>query len=191
MIRLVVCFFAVLLSFSLNAVELVSGSLESIKNEYKIAISLDCSKCVYRTNNKNLPFEFFLAKAPRAENWELKSLEYFVDNFNKKNFEEGLMGVIKGDSVKNRYELIIIPAQIFSNGDIKGLALLRDIVEGETIAELIFSAEGDDDDNIVLRDPMKDAGEDIGNLFRKVLRGKKIKARSSIPSGKCYDGIYY
>ena len=103
MFRFILFLFVAFYSVNSMAVELISGSLDSLKNEYKIAISLDCSKCVFRTNDRNIPFEYFLAKAPRAENWETKSMEYFVDNFNEKTFNEGLMGIIKETTLNIRY----------------------------------------------------------------------------------------
>lgn len=190
MFRLILFLFVAFYSVNSMAVELISGSLDSLKNEYKIAISLDCSKCVFRTNDRNIPFEYFLAKAPRIENWETKSMEYFVDNFNEKTFNEGLMGIIKETTLNIRYELIIIPEQIFPNGNIKGIALIKNIVNDETIAELHFSAEGDDDDKVTLRDPMKELGNDIGNLFRKVLKGEKVTATKGVRD-KYSDDIYY
>lgn len=181
--RFILCLLTFLFSINLNAVEIISGSLNVLRNEIKIAISLDCSKCVYKANNKDLPFDYFLAKAPRDENWEMKSLEYFVDYFNEKTYNEGLLGFMQKMPCDAKYEMIIVPKYVYPNGDIKAYAVIKDVINGSDIAILSFFAEGDDDDKITLRDPLKEAGADIGNLFRKILRGKEIK--------KDYDDIYY
>jgi hypothetical protein len=38
------------------------------------------------------------------------------------------------------------------------------------VATIEFKTDGDDDDEITLRDPMKEAGEDLGSLFKKLLK---------------------
>ena len=59
----------------------ISGSLDCLKGEKFLAVSLDCSKMTYK---KTRPFEEFLQKAPRMENWEHESLKYFIELFNEK-----------------------------------------------------------------------------------------------------------
>lgn len=108
-----------------NGAKLVEGSLDCIKGEKYIAVSLDCSKLVYK---KNRPFQDFLDKAPRMDNWEEESLKYFFKKFNKET--------------------------------------------NEKVATIEFKTDGDDNDEITLRDPMKEAGEDLGSLFKKFLKKK-------------------
>ena len=108
-----------------NGAKLVEGSLDCIKGEKYIAVSLDCSKLVYK---KNRPFQDFLDKAPRMDNWEEESLKYFLKKFNKET--------------------------------------------NEKVATIEFKTDGDDNDEITLRDPMKEAGEDLGSLFKKFLKKK-------------------
>ena len=108
-----------------NGAKLVEGSLDCIKGEKYIAVSLDCSKLVYK---KNRPFQDFLDKAPRMDNWEEESLKYFFKKFNEET--------------------------------------------NEKVATIEFKTDGDDNDEITLRDPMKEAGEDLGSLFKKFRKGK-------------------
>jgi hypothetical protein len=108
-----------------NGAKLVEGSLDCIKGEKYIAVSLDCSKLVYK---KNRPFQDFLDKAPRMDNWEEESLKYFFKKFNKET--------------------------------------------NEKVATIEFKTDGDDNDEITLRDPMKEAGKDLGSLFKKFLKKK-------------------
>ena len=108
-----------------NGAKLVEGSLDCIKGEKYIAVSLDCSKLVYK---KNRPFQDFLDKAPRMDNWEEESLKYFLKKFNKET--------------------------------------------NEKVATIEFKTDGDDNDEITLRDPMKEAGKDLGSLFKKFLKKK-------------------
>lgn len=108
-----------------NGAKLVEGSLDCIKGEKYIAVSLDCSKLVYK---KNRPFQDFLDKAPRMDNWEEESLKYFFKKFNKET--------------------------------------------NEKVATIEFKTDGADNDERTLRDPLKEAGEDLGSLFKKFLKKK-------------------
>jgi hypothetical protein len=40
------------------------------------------------------------------------------------------------------------------------------------VATIEFKTDGDDNDEITLRDPMKEAGKDLGSLFKKFLKKK-------------------
>ena len=121
-----ILFMAFMLSVvNANGAKLVEGSLDCIKGEKYIAVSLDCSKLVYK---KNRPFQDFLDKAPRMDNWEEESLKYFFKKFNKET--------------------------------------------NEKVATIEFKTDGDDNDEITLRDPMKEAGKDLGSLFKKFLKKK-------------------
>ena len=46
------------------------------------------------------------------------------------------------------------------------------IAVNEKVATIEFKTDGDDNDEIALRDPMKEAGEDLGSLFKKFLKKK-------------------
>ena len=187
----IITYFLLLISSnSMSAVNLINGSLDALKNEHKIAISLDCSKCVYRTNNKNLPLEYFLAMSQRSEDWEVRSLNYFVENFNEETLKEGLIAVVSNNLQECQYELIILPKYVFRDGSIEALIHIIDHNNNSTIAKLAFKADGDEDDKITFRDPLRDAGEEVGKLFGKVLRGKKIKIKNQ-RSRNNLDDIYY
>lgn len=137
----------------------ISGSLDCLKGEKFLAVSLDCSKMTYK---KTRPFEEFLQKAPRMENWEHESLKYFIELFNEKTCKQGFATVFNTSKNKGKYELIIVPSDINGGGGITAVANLVNTETGSIEATIEFSTDGDDDDKITLRDPMKEAGEQIG-----------------------------
>lgn len=173
-----------------NAAKLISGSLDSLKNERKIAVSLDCSKCVYKVNSKELAFEYFLAQASRDDDWEQRSLDYFVENLNEKIINDGMIAFNSAQKHDLRYELIVTPLTITKNGNINAEIYIKDNLKAEIIATIFFKAEGDNNDRITLRDPLIDGGEDVGNLFRKLLKNVSIKTNAKQQSIDFQDDIY-
>ena len=149
--------------------EVIDGSLIWMKGEKYITIKLDCSKLVYK---KDRPFEDFLFKAPRIEDWEQESLKYFCLKFNEKTYKVRLSAVLEKSKNSGTYELVIVPQTINGGGSIKGVAYVVNRVTKKKIATIKFKGEGDDDDEITLRDPMKEAGESIGKLFYKSMKKK-------------------
>lgn len=162
---LIICLlFACIHSF---AAKVTSGSLDGIKGEKYLAVSLDCSKMTYK---KTRSFEEFLKKAPRVENWEKESLKYFIEKFNEKTYKKDFVSVFSSSKNKGKYELQIVPKDINGGGGITAVANLVNLESGEVEATIDFSTDGDDDDKITLRDPMKEAGEQIGKLFLKFIK---------------------
>lgn len=145
----------------------ISGSLDCLKGEKFLAVSLDCSKMTYK---KTRPFEEFLQKAPRMENWEHESLKYFIELFNEKTCKQGFATVFNTSKNKGKYELVIVPSDINGGGGITAVANLVNTETGSIEATIEFSTDGDDDDKITLRDPMKEAGEQIGKLISKAIK---------------------
>lgn len=145
----------------------ISGSLDCLKGEKFLAVSLDCSKMTYK---KTRPFEEFLQKAPRMENWEHESLKYFIELFNEKTCKQGFATVFNTSKNKGKYELVIVPSDVNGGGGITAVANLVNTETGSIEATIEFSTDGDDDDKITLRDPMKEAGEQIGKLISKAIK---------------------
>ena len=163
-----VAFVSVVVSFAYGA-EVIEGSLSCMKDEKYITIKLDCSKLVYK---KNRPFEDFLFKAPRIDDWEQESLKYFCLKFNEETYKLQLSAVLEKSKNSGTYELVIVPLTINSGGYIKGEAYVINRKTKEKIATIVFKGEGDDDDEITLRDPMKEAGKSIGKIFYKSIKKK-------------------
>ena len=80
----------VALTLSIKAAKVIDGSLNCIKGEKHITVTLDCSKAVYR---KDRTFQDFLDKAPRIDDWETESLKYFFEYFNDETFKIHLTAV--------------------------------------------------------------------------------------------------
>ncbi len=150
-----------------SGAKLVEGSLDCIKGEKNIAVSLDCSKLVYK---KNRPFQEFLDKASRMENWEEESLKYFFKKFNEETSKSHFSAVPVTSRNKGKYEMVITPLKINGGGDIKVHAYIFNKETNEKVATIEFKTDGDDNDEITLRDPMKEAGEDLGSLFKKLFK---------------------
>ena len=157
-------FFVFISPLCTYAAKVTSGSLNCLKGENYLAVSLDCSKAKYK---KTRPLEEFLWKAPRIENWEQESLKCFIEVFNENTYQPKAFNRSEN---KGRFELIIIPLNINGSGGINAIANLVNIKTGNIEATIDFSAEGDDDDTIALRDPMKEAGEQIGKLISKAYK---------------------
>lgn len=165
--HLLFTFFMLFAAMLAHAAKLSSGSLECLKGEKFLAVSLDCSKTTYK---KTRSFEDFLKKAPRIENWEHESLKYFIERFNEKTYKQDFVTVLGTSKNKGKYELVIVPTDINGGGGITAIANLVNVENGNIEATINFSTDGDDDDKITLRDPMKEAGEQIGKLISKVIK---------------------
>ncbi len=161
-----VVLFCVVASFTYGA-EVTEGSLSCMKGEKYITIKLDCSKLVYK---KGRPFQDFLDKAPRLEDWEQESLRYFCLKFNEETYKVHLSAVLEKSKNSGTYELVIVPLTINGGGSIKGEAYVVNKETKEKIATIEFKGEGDDDGEITLRDPLKEAGKAIGKIFYKSMK---------------------
>lgn len=160
---LAVAIVSVVVSFAYGA-KVVEGSLSCMKGERYITIKLDCSILVYK---KDRPFQEFLDKAPRNDDWEQESIKYFCQKFNQKTYKAYLKAVPEDYENSGTYELVIVPITINNGGSIIGEAYLINRETKKKRATISFKAEGDDNDEITLRDPLKEAGESIGKIFYK------------------------
>ena len=171
-----IAFLSVLVSFVYGA-EVIDGSLSCMKGEKYITVKLDCSKLVYK---KDRPFQDFLDKAPRIEDWEQESLKYFCLKFNEQTYKAHLSAVLEKSKNSGTYELIIVPLTINGGGSIKGEAFVVNRETKEKIASIWFKAEGDDNDEITLRDPMKEAGQDIGKMIYKSIKNSAAEKTAAL-----------
>ena len=109
-------------------------------------------------------------KAARIDDWEQESLKYFCLKFNEETYKAHLSAVLENSKNSGTYELVIVPLTINGGGSIKGEAYVVNSETKEKIATIGFKAEGDDNDAITLRDPMKEAGESIGKIIYKSIK---------------------
>lgn len=160
-----ILFFALLCLFSITgfaSARLNLGSLSCLKGENEVGVSFDFSKVVYRYDRT---LKEFLAIDRRAKDWEEQSLEYFALSFNK----TCKLNAKVSDTAK--YVLLIVPSNIRGNGSLKGDVLLKNMNTNAVEATLSFSTnDGDDDDEVTFRDPMRELGESVGKIFAKQLK---------------------
>ena len=164
-----VVLFAILFSMSslVYGTKLIEGSLECLKGEKYLTIKLDCSKIVYK---KNRPFEDFLRKAARMDGWEDESIKYFCSKFNERTYKVQVTAILTTSKNTSKYELVIVPFKINGGGSIEGEACLIESATQKKLATIEIDAEGDDNDEIALRDPLKECGTDIGKMVYKALK---------------------
>lgn len=159
--------FLILLTFSLlcNAgkLTLVEGNTDCLKNAEILMVVLDCSKATYM-GDKDL--NDFLKKARRRKDWVEKSVDYFCEWFNDKTKRIMAVPLNKED----QFKLDIVVKDVQRSGKITAEIKLIDTKSGKTEAVFDFySSDGDNNDEITLRDPMKDAGDTIGKYLRKTV----------------------
>lgn len=119
-------------------------------------------------------FKTFLARFKRDKDWEEKSLMYFCENFNER--AEGIAACT--DCEKSNYEYIIKVLEVYKNGKIKAHIILKDIKADMEIGYFeTVSKDGDDDDEIALRDALKDIGESFGETMNKIIKYKAKQMR--------------
>lgn len=167
MLLAVVVFFVSISTFA--SIKLTSGDVKSTLSEDKnINVSLDLSNVKYK---KTLPFADFLAKAERVADWEEQSLRCFTQEMNKKTFRYGYESHLVSENVDAKYTLVIVPSNVTGRGEIEGEAILKETAGGKVVATFtVASGDGDDDDEITLRDALRDLGESFGKFFGKLLK---------------------
>ena len=148
-------------------VRIYSSSWSRLVGHKTLSVQLSLDKIKYK---KTRPFKEFLYKAKRAENWEAQSLDYFIFEFNERTLRLDFE-IIPADKQQTEYKLVLIPDNVTGGGKISGNAVLLDTRNNEKLFSFTFeSLDGDDDDEITLRDAMKDLGKDFGKLFYKFLK---------------------
>lgn len=159
----------VLLTWGLTSkagtLELVEGNVDCLQNIENLMIALDCSKATYLEKRD---FKDFLKIARRIKNWEEESIDYFCECFNDKT--KRVIAVHENN--KDQYKLVVIVKNVERSGRITADIKIIDTKTGTTKAVFFLKgSDGDDDDEITLRDPMKDAGKTIGKYLRKTING--------------------
>ena len=165
-------FFTILmavLSFpSFAGTKLVFGSMDMLLGEKNIPVILNWDKAVYAKYGN---IEDFIAKAPRDENWEALSMNYFLQEVNDKTLEFGTRFTSKEKGDNTNYRVEIVPESITKGGDIKGEILVYSANNKEPIATISFSSdESDDNDKIAFKDQLENIGENFGKLLKKSLK---------------------
>lgn len=157
---------ALLFSITTFAVKVTYGSLECLKNEQSIAVSLDLTNTTYMTKYS---VESFLGKYPRVNDWKERSIQYFIKEFNKNAYNIGLYVVADNET---EYEMQIVPSDIKADG--RFVKVTVNIVKKETketMASLLLnSSDGDNDDEITFRDTMRNLGELLGRFFNTKMK---------------------
>ena len=145
--------------------ELKEGSLDSIKGQTYVSVEVDYAKAVYKEKG-GLKFDDFLRKHRRMPNWEQKCLDYFCEWFNDETMKTTACVGCKDA----KYAIVVVVKEISSGGKITGNIVIKQIATGKQMALLTFKgSDGDVEDMIPLRDPMKDAGESLGKFLNKNL----------------------
>ena len=147
--------------------ELVKGSVECLNDAENIMVELDCSKTTYLGDKE---FQEFLKLARRDKNWEEESLKYFYEWFNDETRRLTAVPVNNND----QFKLIITVKDVQKSGRITADIKLLDTKTNKTEAIFFLSgSDGDANDKIPMRDPMKDAGETLGKYMKKNVELKK------------------
>lgn len=164
---------------------LAGGSLDWLKDMKLLTAEFDCSKAKW---NNNRDWEEYVARARRVDDWELKSMEYFYEWFN----DEITTITARTANDKVRHKAVVQITNVDNGGRITANILLVDIPSGEIMATFLFrSSDGDSDDHITMRDPMKQLGECLGKAFKKYLQTGKVKReKKKKGNGSSADDIY-
>lgn len=160
---------AIIVTYSLSALAgrltLTDGSINDVKGSEYISVVLDCSQTVYK-GKKADSFSGFMKLHRRLPKWEAKSIEYFCEWFN----DETAKITACPDSTNSQYEIVVVVNEIYDNGRINADIIIRTRETKKKIASFsLKGGDGDAEDMILLRDPMKDAGECLGKYFNKNL----------------------
>lgn len=148
--------------------KLYSYQWDSLVGQKTMSVQLSLDSIKYK---KTRPFKEFLYKAKRANDWEAQSLDYFISEFNESTLKVDLELIAANDKYKTKYMLVLVPYNVTIGGEISGNAVVVDTETNETLFSFTFaSSDGDDDDEIALRDALRDLGEDFGKLFYKYLK---------------------
>lgn len=142
------------------------GSLACLSGEKTISVCLDLTDTKYK---KKRPLDEFLLKERRVDDWEKQSLDYFVTTFNQRSVRYGFK--VAADSQEEKYILVLASKNVNGNGSLEGEAYLKEKGSSETKAVIEFSSDdGDDDDEITFRDPLKELGETFAKIFVKEIK---------------------
>ena len=110
------------------SIKFLNGNFECLRGECEIAFVFNFSKAVYK---KKYPLKEFILKANRADDWEKRSLGYFMYAF---NYESARYG-IKADTIaaKAHYELEFNVLAVDGGGTLKGVVFLKNRESGQPV----------------------------------------------------------
>lgn len=129
----------------------------------RIAVEFSTDSLKYKHKR---PFAEFLYKAKRVKDWKAQSLGYFIGNFNERLAVFGIEAYDADGDEKSSYVLRLVPQNVTSGGKLEGYATVVESLTGNMVVGLYFStSDGDDDDEITFRDPLKELGDCVGKAF--------------------------
>lgn len=150
------------------SVKVVSFQWNILAGQKTMSVELSLNDIKYKNGR---PFKEFLYKARRASDWQSKSMEYFISEFNEYSIRVGLELNAAEKDTCSQYRLVLVPEHVSGGGKISGHANLIDRSSDTVVGNFEFESEdGDDDDEITLRDSLRDLGERFGKMFFKYLR---------------------
>lgn len=163
-------------------ISVINDSISCLRNQNAISVSMDYSEAIFNPkkvkkdeNGKELSspiikggdFNAYLNICRRETQWERESLKYFCEWFNDEL--TSLTAYVDKNDVE--YEIIIKIKEVYKDGNIKALIILKNKKTNKLIEMFDFkSSDGDAKDEIALRDPMKDTGETVGKMIKKLLK---------------------
>lgn len=177
-------FMLMCLSITCNAgkITVINDQISCLKGQDTIDVSMDYSNAIFipkkvkqKDNGKEVSspitkgqdFRDYMKMYRRSINWERESLEYFCEWFN----DEIISLTACAGKKDAEYEIVVKIQEIYKNGTIKALILLKNKKTNKSIEMFYFvSSDGDANDKIALRDPMKDAGKNVGKTIKKLLK---------------------
>lgn len=164
--KVILSLIALLFSFTAMAVKVTQGSLECLKEQKSITVSLDLTNTTYM---KKYSVDEFLGKYPRSNNWKEGSIRQFIKEFNENTDKIGLHVVNEGET---EYEFQIVPGNINSNGEfVKVVVNVVKKSSREVMASMTLDTnDGDKDDEIAFRDTLGNLGERLGKYFNVKLK---------------------
>lgn len=137
----------------------------------RIAVEFSTDSLKYKRDH---PLAEFLYKAKRADDWKAQSLQHFLNNFNMRLAVWGVEAYSAESGEKSAYVLRLMPHNVSSGGKLEGEGMVVDVATNDVIISFSFaSSDGDDDDEITFRDPMRELGDTVGKTF-----SNKIKSHS-------------
>ena len=154
------------MTLTASATKLTQGSLNVLKDQKNICVTLDLSKTVYK---KDKTVQDFLNKAYRVADWKDISMREFVNEFNEHAYRSGATVTT---TAGGKYEMQIIPATLTGGGQLKDVTVnIIDKTSGQNIATLTLdSHDGDDDDDEGLKDAIEDLGKQLGKFFNSKVK---------------------
>ena len=164
--KVILSLIALLFSFTAMAVKVTQGSLECLKGQKSITVSLDLTNTTYM---KKYSVDEFLGKYPRSNNWKEGSIRQFIKEFNENTDKIGLHVVNEGET---EYEFQIVPGNINSNGEF--VKVVVNVVKKSSrevmVSMTLDTNDGDKDDEIAFRDTLGNLGERLGKYFNVKLK---------------------